>query len=53
MVACHPYDLEAADSLGLGTTIVSRPLGYGDPALAHEMALERVSQHVRTIGEIV
>jgi len=53
MVACHPYDLEAADSLGLGTTIVSRPLEYGDPALAHEMALERVSQHVRTIGEIV
>jgi 2-haloacid dehalogenase len=52
MVACHPYDLEAADSLGLGTIFVSRPLEYGDPALAHEMAIESVSQHVRSIGEI-
>jgi len=52
MVACHPYDLEAAGSLGLGTIFVSRPLEYGDPALAHEMAIESVSQRVRSIGEI-
>lgn len=52
MVASHPYDLEAADSLGLGTIFVSRPLEYGDPALAHEMAAERVTQYVRAIGEI-
>ena len=52
MVACHPYDLEAAGSLGLGTIFVSRPFEYGDPALAHEMAVESVSQHVRSIGEI-
>ena len=52
MVACHPYDLEAADSLGLGTIFVSRPLEYGDPALAHGMAIESVSQYVRSIGEI-
>ena len=52
MVASHPYDLEAAGSLGLGTIFVSRPLEYGDPALAHTMALERVTQHVAAIGEI-
>jgi 2-haloacid dehalogenase len=52
MVASHPYDLEAADSLGLGTIFVSRPLEYGDPALAHEMAAGSVTQYVRAIGEI-
>jgi 2-haloacid dehalogenase len=52
MVASHPYDLEAADSLGLGTIFVSRPLEYGDPALADEMAAGSVTQHVRAIGEI-
>ena len=52
MVACHPYDLAAAGSLGLGTIFVSRPMEYGDPALAHEMAVESVSQHVSSIGEI-
>lgn len=52
MVASHPYDLEAAASLGLGTIFVSRPHEYGDPALAHEMAAESVTQYVRTIGEI-
>jgi len=52
MVASHPYDLEAADSLGLGTIFVSRPLEYGDPALAHEMAAGSVTQYVRGIGEI-
>ncbi len=52
MVASHPYDLEAAASLGLGTIFVSRPLEYGDPALAHEMAAGSVTQCVRAIGEI-
>jgi len=52
MVASHPYDLEAADSLGLGTIFVSRPLEYGDPALAHDVAVGSVSQYVRAIGEI-
>ena len=52
MVASHPYDLEAADSLGLGTIFLSRPLEYGDPALAHEMAVGSVTQYVRAIGEI-
>ena len=52
MVASHPDDLEAADSLGLGTIFVSRPLEYGDPALAHEMAAGSVTQYVRAIGEI-
>ena len=52
MVASHPYDLEAADSLGLGTIFVSRPLEYGDPALAHEMAAGSVTQYVRALGGI-
>ena len=52
MVASHPYDLEAAASLGLGTIFVSRPLEYGDPALAHEIAAGSVTQYVRAIGEI-
>lgn len=52
MVASHPYDLEAADPLGLGTIFVSRPLEYGDPALAHEMPAGSVTQYVRAIGEI-
>jgi len=52
MVASHPYDLQAADALGLGTIFVSRPLEYGDPALAHEISVGSVTQHVRAIGEI-
>ena len=52
MVASHPYDLEAADSLGLGTIFIRRPLEYGDPALAHEMAVTSVSQHVYSVTEI-
>lgn len=52
MVASHPYDLEAAESQGLGTIFVSRPLEYGDPALAHEIAAGSVTQYVRAIGEI-
>jgi len=52
MVASHPYDLEAAASLGLGTIFVSRPLEYGDPKLAHEIAAGSVTQYVRGIGEI-
>lgn len=52
MVASHPYDLEAAGSLGLGTIFISRPLEYGNPAFAHTMAVESVTQHVRAVGEI-
>ena len=52
MVASHPYDLEAAGCVGLGTIFISRPLEYGDPVLAHEMAMESVSQYVRSIAEI-
>lgn len=52
MVASHPYDLEAAGSLGLGTIFISRPLEYGDPALAHQMAAESVSQYVHSVAEI-
>ena len=52
MVASHPYELEAARSIGLGTIFVSRPLEYGDLAFAHEMAAESVSQYVQSIGEI-
>jgi 2-haloacid dehalogenase len=52
MVASHPYDLEAAGALGLGTIFVSRPLEYGDPALAHEMGVDSVSQRVCAIGDI-
>lgn len=52
MVASHPYDLEAAGSLGLGTIFVHRPLEYGDPAFAHQMAVEKVTQHVESIGDI-
>jgi 2-haloacid dehalogenase len=52
MVASHPYDLEAAGSLGLGTIFVSRPLEYGDPALAHDVAAGTVTQYVHGIGEI-
>ena len=52
MVASHPYDLEAAGALGLGTIFVSRPDEYGDPALAHRIAADSVSQHVDSIGEI-
>jgi 2-haloacid dehalogenase len=52
MVASHPYDLEAADSQGLGTIFISRPLEYGDPALAHDVAAGSVTQYIRAIGEI-
>lgn len=52
MVACHPYDLDAAASLGLGTIFVHRPQEYGDPALAHEVAVDSVSQYVRALDEI-
>ena len=52
MVASHPYDLKAAGALGLGTIFVSRPMEYGDPALAPEMGLGSVSQQVRSIGDI-
>lgn len=52
MVASHPYDLYAAGSVGMGTVFVSRPLEYGDAALAHEMPDDAVTQHVRSIAEI-
>lgn len=52
MVAAHPYDLEAAGSLGMGTIFLHRPDEYGDPGLAHEMPVETVSQYVSAVGEI-
>jgi 2-haloacid dehalogenase len=52
MVACHPYDLNAAASLGLGTVFLSRPHEYGDPPFAHEMAAGSVDQVVRAVGDI-
>ena len=52
MVASHPYDLEAANSLGMGTIFVSRPLEYGDPEFAHAMAAGSVTQYVHAIGDI-
>lgn len=52
MVACHPYDLEAAGELGLATVFVRRPHEYGDPALAHDVPPDTVSQYVHAIGEI-
>lgn len=52
MVASHPYDLEAAGSLGLGTIFVRRPLEYGDPASAHEMEITSVTQYVCSVAEI-
>ncbi|MCV7359893.1 haloacid dehalogenase type II [Mycolicibacterium fluoranthenivorans] len=52
MVACHPYDLDAAASLGLGTVFLSRPHEYGDPHFAHEMTAGSVDQVVRAVGDI-
>ena len=52
MVASHPYDLESAGAVGMGTVFVRRPLEYGDPVLAHEMPGDSVGQRVRSIGEI-
>ncbi|WP_216896452.1 haloacid dehalogenase type II [Nocardia alni] len=34
MVASHKYDIRAAAELGFSTAFVSRPLEFGDPALA-------------------
>lgn len=53
MVAAHPYDLEAAAALGLGTVFLSRPEEYGDPGRAHEVAADSVGQYARAVGEIV
>lgn len=52
MVAAHPYDLEAAAALGLGTVFVSRPMEYGDPALAHDVPAASVGQVVTSVGDI-
>lgn len=52
MVASHTYDLEAADSSGLGAISVSHPLEYGDTALAQEIAAGSLTPYVRAIGEI-
>lgn len=52
MAACHPYDLGAAGELGLATVFVRRPQEYGDPALAHDVPPDTVTQYVHAIGEI-
>lgn len=52
MVAAHPYDLEAAKALGMGTVFLHRPFEYGDPRLAHDMAPEQVDQYVDSVADI-
>lgn len=52
MVAAHPYDVEAAGALGMGTVFLHRPFEYGDPALAHDMPPEQVDQYVRSVADI-
>jgi 2-haloacid dehalogenase len=52
MVAAHPYDLEAAGALGMGTVFLHRPHEYGDPELAHEMAAGQVDQRVGSVADI-
>ncbi len=52
LVAAHPYDLDAAAALGLGTVFVARPDEYGDPALAHSAEARRYTQAVTAIGQI-
>lgn len=52
MVACHPYDLDAAAALGLGTIFVNRPAEYGDPALAHSAQPGHYTQVVTGIDHV-
>ena len=52
LVASHPYDLDAAAALGLGTVFVTRPDEYGDPTLAHTAEVGRYTQVVAEIGEV-
>lgn len=52
MVAAHPYDLRAAQEIGMGTVFVSRPYEYGDPALAHDDPDREFDQRVTDIGAI-
>ncbi|TGD90878.1 haloacid dehalogenase type II [Mycolicibacterium sp. CH28] len=52
LVAAHPYDLDAAAALGLGTVFVARPDEYGDPALAHSAEPGRYTQAVTGIDQI-
>lgn len=52
LVACHPYDLDAAAALGLGTVFVTRPDEYGDPVLAHSAHPDHYTQIVTGIGHV-
>lgn len=52
LVACHPYDLDAAAALGLGTVFVTRPDEYGDPALAHSAPPGHYTQVVTGIDQV-
>jgi 2-haloacid dehalogenase len=52
LVACHPYDLDAAAALGLGTVFVSRPNEYGDPALAHSAQPGHYTQIVTGLDRV-
>lgn len=52
LVACHPYDLDAAAALGWGTVFVERPDEYGDPAFAHCAEAGRYTQVVTAIDQV-
>lgn len=52
LVACHPYDVEAALALGMGAIFIHRPDEYGDPALAHDIDASAVDQYVTDLREI-
>lgn len=52
LVASHPYDLDAAAALGLGTVFVSRPEEYGDAALAHSADAGQYTQFVTGIDQV-
>jgi 2-haloacid dehalogenase len=52
LVASHPYDLDAAAALGLGTVFVERPNEYGDPALAHCAEAGRYTQVVTGVDQV-
>ncbi|MGU3654530.1 haloacid dehalogenase type II [Mycolicibacterium sp. A43C] len=52
LVASHPYDLDAAAALGLGTVFVNRPDEYGDPAFAHSSEAGRYTQIVTGVDQV-
>ena len=53
LVACHPYDVEAARALGMGAIFIRRPDEYGDSAFAHDIEPASVDQYVTDLREIL